>query len=99
MDKEAQIYDLLLEILTTPCLQSKQGEAYRLAKLLYGGGYRKLPKDKPPLLGEEKVFELLGITELPKADEAIIMLHQDVAFVGKIAQAQREADIKHYETD
>jgi len=69
-------------------------------------GYRKLPKDKPPLLNPE--------ARLSAEDRALEYLHSQGKVVGKdgfkrrdiaytvrefIAQAQRESDIKHYENE
>lgn len=84
MEKEAQIYKLSVEILRTPCLQSKQGEAYQLAKLLYAQGYRKLPKDKPPLLSDERLWQIVE------------ELYTPMIIAQAVAEAQGEADIKFY---
>jgi len=51
-------------------------------------GYRKLPKDKPPLLSDEQIMKLYEGDFWHK-------IHSDG--VGKLLEAQREADIKHYE--
>ena len=56
--------------------------------------YRKLPKDKPPLLRSDEVQVLLE-QFFPLSNGAV-----DDAIIGAIAgfiEAQREADIKHYE--
>jgi len=55
-------------------------------------GYRKLPEGQPPLLNDD---------EIEKAWDSVNPI-PELGFIMRaeaIAQAQREADIKHYETD
>lgn len=104
MDKEAQ--EKIAEILSQPIKIDLLGARARgfkgiekkpnarvsqILQALRQLGYRKLPKDKPPLLSDEKLNALWrcekglpewATWEVPK-------------WFAK--QAQREADIKHYE--
>lgn len=83
MDKEAQ--RLIIDcILTVEIGDLKRPESYVvMSEHILDGlgelGYRKLPKDKPPLVSE--------------AMEAV---SRSVA--NTLIEAQREADIKHYES-
>lgn len=52
---------------------------------MFFNGYRKLPQNKPPLLSDGEVGEIVGGCK------------QWFEVPGKIAQAQREVCIKHYE--
>jgi len=63
------------------------GEALYQAEKL---GYRKLPKDKPPLLSEGEMQNIRFNNSSPNAPRL-------PSYVSVIAHAQREADIRHYE--
>jgi len=80
-----------------------------ISEALCKAGYHKLPKDKPPLLSDEELWKVgepciqdkpcpFGIADEPcgidgKANDDKCIL----CGMQSIAQAQREADIKHYE--
>lgn len=94
MDKEAQekianwLHDKCLSGLTdfwSKCLWEKN-LAIEILNKIKELGYRKL-KDKPPLLSDEKLERLLS----EYSGNRRPYLYR------RIAQAQREADIKHYE--
>lgn len=54
-------------------------------------GYRKLPKDKPPLLSSEEF-----IAEFKKMEESNAVVNMPWMWGKQVAQAQREGDIKFY---
>ena len=97
IDKEAQEKTAIkiqkhygLPFITSDCERTAKG----ILHLIYKLGYRKLPKDKPPLLSEEEFdnwyrwfVELFNRNQLDSEKNAIKHL----------LQARREADIKHYE--
>ena len=56
------------------------------SEAIYDVGYRKLLKDKPPLLGDEEI-NAVGYDWLAEYKEELY----------EYLQAQRESDIKHYE--
>ena len=116
MDKEAQLE--IRRILDSMFLVQKTGievplnhYAWDILDTLGKLGYRKLPKDKPPLLNEIKIEgyfenELRWKYEHLASDvEALVpeKLRDNVRWVihelfgREIIEAQREADIKHYE--
>ena len=53
-------------------------------------GYRKLPKGKPPLLGEEEILKLMDAEPLVGLNAGYYSLSQNVA------QAQWNICVKHY---
>ena len=97
MDKEAQkIQDILKGFCRLDYDDYVVGfDHYRAAEHLYKLGYRKLPKDKPPLLEGEDGHEFRRTNDVELA-----MTAEDAFDYGfeEGSQAQGELDIKHYET-
>ena len=87
MGKEAQIREIIDILIRQPLV--KDG-VYKTAEALYAAGYRKL-LERPKVLSGEEIREVLHkiarTSAMPSGTE------YDVA----IAQAQLEADIRHYE--
>ena len=97
MDKEAQkkIADIIVcthsmfdERYEPASAEEFHDEANQILTSLKELGYRKLPKDKPPLLSDEKLPHWIKYPDGGKGD--VIEAYKAVA------QAQREADIKFY---
>jgi len=86
-DKEAQELLTLLHICNEGSTD-KQDEL--LCKKILEAGYRKLPQKKPPLLSK-------GEVKLWKANKLSIPLELTPLCDADNREAQREADIKHYE--
>jgi len=95
MDKEAQIakikkifetYSLELDDSGQDLIEN-DGFYYEYARRIYHAGYRKLPQEKPPL-----VYDARKLTSELKVFGD---LNESVA---DLIEAQREADIKHYES-
>ena len=84
MNKEAQIEEMA-EIIASP---SSGVEPIQMAEALYDAGYRKLP-ERPKVLTAEQREDVYATTEHIAAsmDE----------YLEAIAQAQLEADVRHYE--
>ena len=105
MDKETQ--EKITEVLINMLLVEKTGVKLPLnhyALNIFTGlkelGYRKLPKGRPPLLGDKEVLWtvkdcLKNIIPLGNTDaEKYGNLFRSIAY--EVAQAQRESDIKYY---
>ena len=107
MDKEAQHdwYDMCQR------LRNGQIDADYLLKWLKEElGYRKLPEGESPLLSEQEIDNLTPTKEeidnyLAKPDDEVAasldpyikrMAARIILYTNKVAQAQREADIKWY---
>lgn len=89
MDKEAQEHigyflSVAQKIGKNRDYLNVRGSARALLNQLEQLGYRKLPKDKPPLLRDEEITEVSFCKTMGRYKE--------------VAQAQREADIKWYES-
>lgn len=98
MDKEAQ--EKIVKILNEPLKAPWAGnavdtiqagieyQALEILQTLEQLGYRKLPKEEPPLLSDEEIIQaldnLIASSQVIKRPERAV------------AQAQREADIKWY---
>lgn len=92
MDEEAmgKIFELTKVILHTPSLQAKQGEAWKLAELIYKQGYRKFLEDNmPPVLKPELHSESIGCPHC--GEEFGIEMEIEMA-----RETQRDADVKWY---
>ena len=102
MDKEAR--ERLAQVLAG---SGTVMNSHRLmANIIHNAGYRKLPEDKPPLLSDEdweKINKKTGIDVIDIAlnlDNRYTPIKQANLIVERCnltAQAQREADINHYE--
>ncbi len=64
-------------------------KADRILALIKEAGYRQLPQGEPPVLTEEEMYKILGITP----GEGI---HLRGTLFDKLAQAARDAAVKFY---
>ena len=89
MDKEVQgkIAERINKY-TTAFAEHPNGVAADIIGIIEALGYRKLPKDKPPLLSDGTIKAY--VDKYKDNDKPFI-------FAISLLQAQREADIKHYE--
>jgi len=101
MDKEAQekIAEIINEAVTEGIYYPREPYADRAIEKITQvlEGYRKPPKDKPPLLSDE---EMESIYKSNLRGKPYSYFPEEVYSPAQqrhdIAQAQREADIKHY---
>ena len=63
-----------------------------MRSFLLANHLKPIPKDKPPVLSDEEILQIYHHLPDAETDAEMAMLGGEA-----VAQAQREADIKHYE--